>query len=60
LRHKQFNRGNESYKNGQSIMEWRELAQSDSYEIIENNVYFPLDSINKEYFVPSSTTSHCP
>lgn len=35
------------------------LAESDSYEKIEGNIYFPPDSINKEYFKDSDTHSNC-
>lgn len=36
------------------------LAQSDKFETVENNIYFPADSINKDYFKPSATSTHCP
>ncbi|MDJ0691706.1 MAG: DUF427 domain-containing protein [Xenococcaceae cyanobacterium MO_188.B32] len=36
------------------------LAESDSCEVVEGNQYFPPDSINKEYFQPSSTHTTCP
>lgn len=36
------------------------LAESDDTVVVENNQYFPADSLNKEYFVPSNTTTHCP
>lgn len=36
------------------------LAESDSVEIIEGNVYFPPDSINNEYFKESNTHTTCP
>ena len=35
------------------------LAESDSYEVVENNIYFPPESINNEYFKPSSTHTTC-
>jgi uncharacterized protein (DUF427 family) len=36
------------------------LAESDTFEIVEGNVYFPPESVNKAYF--SETTHHttCP
>ena len=37
-----------------------EIANSDNYEIVEGNIYFPPDTINMEYFSPSDTTTHCP
>jgi uncharacterized protein (DUF427 family) len=36
------------------------LAESDIYEIVENNVYFPPESINKEFFKDSDTHTVCP
>ena len=36
------------------------LAESDKTVVIENNHYFPKDSIIKEYFESSSTHTECP
>ncbi len=36
------------------------LAESDHYEIVEGNVYFPPKSINTGYFQQSDTKSTCP
>jgi len=36
------------------------IAESDQFETVEGNVYFPMDAIKKEYFVESETTSICP
>jgi uncharacterized protein (DUF427 family) len=36
------------------------LAESDNTEVVEGNHYFPADSINREYFQPSATHTHCP
>jgi uncharacterized protein (DUF427 family) len=36
------------------------IAQSDDTIIIENNHYFPPESIKKEFFIPSDTHTHCP
>lgn len=36
------------------------LAESNETRVIEGNHYFPADSINKQYFKPSDSTSHCP
>ena len=36
------------------------LAESDSYELVEGNVYFPPQSVNREYFKESNTHSTCP
>ena len=36
------------------------LAESDKTVVIENNHYFPADSLNKEFFKESNTHTHCP
>lgn len=36
------------------------LAESDKTIVIENNHYFPSDSINTEFFRKSNTQTHCP
>ena len=36
------------------------IAESETFEIVENNVYFPEASIRREFFRPSSTSSTCP
>ncbi len=36
------------------------LAESDRTEVVEGNHYFPIDSINKEYFKESNTHTSCP
>ena len=36
------------------------LAESDNTVVIENNHYFPADTIQKEYFKKSDTHTHCP
>jgi uncharacterized protein (DUF427 family) len=36
------------------------LAESDTYESVEGNIYFPPDSLVREYFKESEHTSVCP
>jgi uncharacterized protein (DUF427 family) len=36
------------------------IAESDTYETVEGNVYFPKDSIKSQYFGPSDTHTTCP
>lgn len=36
------------------------LAETDSYEMVEGNVYFPPDTIDTQYFRESSTHTTCP
>ena len=35
------------------------LAESAEFEVVENNVYFPPQSIVKEHFAPSATHTTC-
>lgn len=35
------------------------IAESDTFEIVENNVYFPADTLKKEFFRPSDTHTEC-
>ena len=36
------------------------IAESDTTVVIENNHYFPANSIKKEYFKHSDTQTNCP
>jgi uncharacterized protein (DUF427 family) len=36
------------------------LAESDDIEIVEGNLYFPADSLKREYVAPSDEHSFCP
>ncbi len=36
------------------------IAESETTEEVEGNVYFPESSLKREFFRPSSTTSTCP
>ncbi|TVP65470.1 MAG: DUF427 domain-containing protein [Nodularia sp. (in: Bacteria)] len=36
------------------------LAESDNTIVVDNNHYFPADTIKKEYFQESNTHSTCP
>ncbi|MCZ6829177.1 MAG: DUF427 domain-containing protein [Gammaproteobacteria bacterium] len=36
------------------------LAESDDTVVVESNHYFPISSINREFFKESDTTTHCP
>lgn len=36
------------------------LAEADSYELVEGNVYFPPESINQAYFQHSDLHTTCP
>jgi len=36
------------------------IAESDDFEVVEGNVYFPVSSIREEFFEPSEHRSACP
>ena len=36
------------------------VATGDATRVVEGNHYFPPDSVNREYFTDSQTTTHCP
>ena len=36
------------------------LAESDETIVVEKNYYFPMSSVNMDYFIPSDTKSFCP
>ena len=36
------------------------IAESESFETVEGNTYFPPDSIKQEFFQKSETTTDCP
>lgn len=43
----------------QAIWQGKVLAQSDDIATVEGNAYFPISSINQEFFTSSKTTSYC-
>jgi len=36
------------------------LAESDTFETVEGNIYFPADAIRREFFQESAHQSSCP
>ncbi len=36
------------------------IAESDKYELVEGNVYFPPSALKKEFFKESPTHTKCP
>ena len=43
-----------------AIWNGKTIAESENTRVVENNHYFPSDSINKQYFEKSNTHSVCP
>ncbi len=44
----------------QAIWNGTVIAKSDCTIVVENNHYFPPETINQEYFKPSDTHTTCP
>jgi uncharacterized protein (DUF427 family) len=42
-----------------AIWNQKVIAESDKFEIVEGNVYFPPGAIKKEFFKPSETHTVC-
>jgi uncharacterized protein (DUF427 family) len=36
------------------------IAETDNWEVVEGNVYFPPESIKSEFFTPNDLTTVCP
>ncbi|CAO2651793.1 Nn.00g000760.m01.CDS01 [Neocucurbitaria sp. VM-36] len=36
------------------------VAETDSYEVVDGNIYFPPNTITKSHFTPTPTKTHCP
>jgi uncharacterized protein (DUF427 family) len=36
------------------------LAESDKFEMVEGNVYFPPETVNRQFFKESNTHTTCP
>lgn len=42
-----------------AVWKGRTLAESDTYELVEGNIYFPPEALHREYFQPSATETTC-
>jgi uncharacterized protein (DUF427 family) len=43
-----------------AIWNGKVIAESEVYEMVEGNVYFPEETVKKEYLKPSDTHTVCP
>lgn len=43
-----------------AVLNGEVLAESDKYEVVEGNIYFPPDSVNWDYFKPGDRQYTCP
>lgn len=46
-------------KTAQALWNGKVLAESDNVELVGGNVYFPLDSIHRDFFSESDTHTIC-
>ncbi|KAL1592845.1 hypothetical protein SLS60_011261 [Paraconiothyrium brasiliense] len=37
-----------------------QVASTDTWEVVDGNIYFPPSSLTKSAFTPTNTTTHCP
>jgi uncharacterized protein (DUF427 family) len=44
----------------QAVWNNQVIAKSDNTVVVEGNQYFPMESVNQEFLVPSEMTSSCP
>lgn len=44
----------------QALWQGAIIAQTDNFETVEGNHYFPASALDMRYFKPSQTTSNCP
>ncbi|HTQ78419.1 MAG TPA: DUF427 domain-containing protein [Thermoanaerobaculia bacterium] len=42
-----------------AIWNGKVIAESDAYELVEGNVYFPRSAVHDEFLKPSATTTVC-
>jgi uncharacterized protein (DUF427 family) len=42
-----------------AIWNGKVIAESDRHEVVEGNVYFPPEAVNREFFQPSATHTVC-
>jgi uncharacterized protein (DUF427 family) len=43
-----------------AIWQGKVVAESERFELVEGNVYFPPAALNRQYFKDSATTTICP
>ncbi len=43
-----------------AIWNGKTIAESEKFETVEGNLYFPESALKREFFRPSTTTSTCP
>ena len=56
----QFIEKNAGLSMAKAVWNGQTLAESETYETVEGNIYFPEESVHREFFRASSTTSSCP
>lgn len=43
-----------------AVVDGTTIAEADTYEEVEGNVYFPPSSLQKDHFSSTTHTTHCP
>jgi uncharacterized protein (DUF427 family) len=43
-----------------AIWKGKVIAETDKHEVVEGNVYFPPEAVNRDYLQPTSTHTVCP
>jgi uncharacterized protein (DUF427 family) len=43
-----------------AVVNGQVVAESDVFEVVEGNVYFPPDSVKREFFAPNDSHTSCP
>ena len=43
-----------------AVWKYKVIAETDNYEIVEGNYYFPPESVNKEFLMESDMHTSCP
>ena len=43
-----------------AIWKGKVIAETDQHELVEGNVYFPPEAVNREYLKPTPTHTVCP
>lgn len=44
----------------QAVFHNQVIAQTDTWQEVEGNIYFPAESINWQFFTETATTTSCP
>ena len=60
IRRKQNNKSNQNTKKMKAIWNGKIIAESNETVNVENNAYFPPQSVNRQFLKPTGTHTVCP